>query len=53
MGIKKADHDKIFQKFERLDQEQMTIQGTEQNFVINHRLKTGCFCIANYSQWIK
>ena len=28
MGIKKSDHDKIFQKFERLDQEQKTIQGT-------------------------
>ena len=38
MGIKKADHDKIFQKFERLDQEQKTIQGTGLGLAITQKL---------------
>ena len=38
MGIKKADHDKIFQKFERLDQEQKTIQGTGLGLSITKKL---------------
>ena len=38
MGIKKADHDKIFQKFERLDQEQKTIQGTGLGLAITKKL---------------
>ena len=38
MGIKKADHDKIFQKFERLDQEQKTIQGTGLGLSITQKL---------------
>ena len=38
MGIKKADHDKIFQKFERLDQEQKNIQGTGLGLVITKKL---------------
>ena len=38
MGIKKTDHDKIFQKFERLDQEQKTIQGTGLGLSITKKL---------------
>lgn len=38
MGIKKADYDKIFQKFERLDQEQKTIQGTGLGLAITQKL---------------
>ena len=38
IGIKKADHDKIFQKFERLDQEQKTIQGTGLGLSITKKL---------------
>lgn len=38
MGIKRADHDKIFQKFERLDQEQKTIQGTGLGLSITKKL---------------
>jgi len=38
IGIKKADQDKIFQKFERLDQEQKTIQGTGLGLAITQRL---------------
>jgi len=38
MGIKKSDHDKIFQKFERLDQEQKTIQGTGLGLSITKKL---------------
>ena len=38
MGIKKADHNKIFQKFERLDQEQKTIQGTGLGLSITKKL---------------
>lgn len=38
MGIKKADYDKIFQKFERLDQEQKTIQGTGLGLSITKKL---------------
>lgn len=38
MGIKKAYHDKIFQKFERLDQEQKTIQGTGLGLSITKKL---------------
>ena len=38
MGIKKSDHSKIFQKFERLDQEQKTIQGTGLGLSITKKL---------------
>lgn len=38
IGIKKADCDKIFQKFERLDQEQKNIQGTGLGLVITKKL---------------
>lgn len=38
MGIRKADHNKIFQKFERLDQEQKTIQGTGLGLSITKKL---------------
>jgi len=38
MGIKKSDYDKIFQKFERLDQEQKTIQGTGLGLSITKKL---------------
>ena len=38
MGIKKMDHDKIFQKFERLDQEQKNIQGTGLGLSITKKL---------------
>lgn len=38
IGIKKAYHDKIFQKFERLDQEQKTIQGTGLGLSITKKL---------------
>ena len=38
MGIKKADHDKIFQKFERLDQGEKTIQGTGLGLSITKKL---------------
>ena len=38
MGIKKAHYDKIFQKFERLDQEQKTIQGTGLGLSITKKL---------------
>lgn len=38
IGIKKADYDKIFQKFERLDQEQKNIQGTGLGLVITKKL---------------
>lgn len=38
IGIKKAYFDKIFQKFERLDQEQKTIQGTGLGLSITKRL---------------
>ena len=38
MGIKKADYDKIFQKFERLGQDQKTIQGTGLGLSITKRL---------------
>lgn len=38
MGIKKADYDKVFQKFERLDQEQKNIQGTGLGLVITKKL---------------
>lgn len=38
IGIKKAYHDKIFQKFERLDQEQKTIQGTGLGLSITKQL---------------
>lgn len=38
IGIKKSNHDKIFQKFERLDQEQKTIQGTGLGLSITKKL---------------
>ena len=38
MGIKKSDYDKIFQKFERLSQEQKTIQGTGLGLSITKKL---------------
>ena len=38
IGIKKADHDKLFQKFERLDQEQKNIQGTGLGLSITKKL---------------
>lgn len=38
IGIKKADFDKLFQKFERLDQEQKTIQGTGLGLSITKKL---------------
>lgn len=38
IGIKKANYDKIFQKFERLDQEQKNIQGTGLGLVITKKL---------------
>jgi signal transduction histidine kinase/ActR/RegA family two-component response regulator len=38
MGIKKEHKDKIFQKFERLDQEQKTIQGTGLGLSITKKL---------------
>ena len=38
IGIRKADYDKVFQKFERLDQEQKNIQGTGLGLVITKKL---------------
>ena len=38
IGIKKTDYDKIFQKFERLDQEQKNIQGSGLGLSITKRL---------------
>ena len=38
IGIKKSDYDKIFQKFERLSQEQKTIQGTGLGLAITKKL---------------
>ena len=38
IGIKKADNDKLFQKFERLDQEQSDIQGTGLGLTITKKL---------------
>jgi len=38
IGIKKADYDKVFQKFERLDQERKTIQGTGLGLAITKKL---------------
>ena len=38
IGIKKKDYDKIFQKFERLDQEQKNIQGSGLGLSITKRL---------------
>ncbi len=38
IGIKKMDHDKLFQKFERLDQEQKDIQGTGLGLSITKKL---------------
>ena len=38
IGIKKSDYDKIFQKFERLDQERKTIQGTGLGLAITKKL---------------
>ena len=38
IGIKKSDYDKIFQKFERLSQEQKTIQGTGLGLSITKKL---------------
>ena len=38
IGIKKADNDKLFEKFERLDQEQSDIQGTGLGLVITKKL---------------
>ena len=38
IGIKKADYDKLFMKFERLDQEQKNIQGTGLGLTITKKL---------------
>ena len=38
IGIRKADNDKLFEKFERLDQEQSDIQGTGLGLVITKKL---------------
>lgn len=38
IGIKKADNEKLFQKFERLDQEQSDIQGTGLGLTITKKL---------------
>jgi len=38
IGIKKTDHEKLFQKFERLDQEQKDIQGTGLGLTITKKL---------------
>lgn len=38
IGIKKADNDKLFKKFERLDQEQSDIQGTGLGLTITKKL---------------
>lgn len=38
IGIKRSDYDKIFQKFERLSQEQKTIQGTGLGLSITKKL---------------
>ena len=38
IGIKKSDYDKLFQKFERLDQEQKNIQGTGLGLTITKNL---------------
>ncbi len=38
IGIKKADNEKLFEKFERLDQEQSDIQGTGLGLVITKKL---------------
>lgn len=38
IGIKKADYDKLFTKFERLDQEQKNIQGTGLGLTITKKL---------------
>ena len=38
IGIKKADYEKLFQKFERLDQEQKNIQGTGLGLTITKKL---------------
>lgn len=40
IGIKKEDQDKIFQKFERLDQEKKNIQGTGLGLAITKQLVT-------------
>lgn len=40
IGIRKEDQDKIFQKFERLDQEKKNIQGTGLGLVITKQLIT-------------